>query len=60
MSFRVVREEDPLKQGLKPKIIACKKKGQSVREEDPLKQGLKQESLQYGKPAIFELEKKIH
>ncbi|WP_212556105.1 hypothetical protein, partial [Methanosarcina spelaei] len=41
-SYIHIREQDPLKQGLKPIEEAAKKLEVSIREQDPLKQGLKQ------------------
>ena len=38
-----IREQDPLKQGLKPHSRMFQARdGNSIREQDPLKQGLKQ------------------
>ena len=37
----IIREQDPLKQGLKPEIHEEHIKTFSIREQDPLKQGLK-------------------
>ena len=38
----LIREQDPLKQGLKPLMnITNPKSENSIREQDPLKQGLK-------------------
>ena len=36
-----IREQDPLKQGLKQSFERLKSWEQSIREQDPLKQGLK-------------------
>ncbi len=38
---RSIREQDPLKQGLKRVCNDVVKDMQSIREQDPLKQGLK-------------------
>jgi len=38
-----IREQDPLKQGLKPIVWYGLKGTISIREQDPLKQGLKPE-----------------
>jgi len=37
-----IREQDPLKQGLKLDDVHSMAQGISIREQDPLKQGLKQ------------------
>ena len=36
-----IREQDPLKQGLKPNFSSLNPLGSVIREQDPLKQGLK-------------------
>ena len=36
-----IREQDPLKQGLKPHSTASREGKKQIREQDPLKQGLK-------------------
>ena len=41
MEIVEIREQDPLKQGLKPIIGFFKFLSQYIREQDPLKQGLK-------------------
>ena len=38
----MIREQDPLKQGLKPVLLLSTQKRWKIREQDPLKQGLKQ------------------
>ena len=48
----VIREQDPLKQGLKPEFLKYLVAGVRIREQDPLKQGVKQ--------GIPELEKDKH
>ena len=40
-----IREQDPLKQGLKPKIQVRRVVCNIIREQDPLKQGLKLKSF---------------
>jgi len=40
----VIREQDPLKQGLKPCFDVLMSKCSTIREQDPLKQGLKLQS----------------
>ena len=43
---RVIREQDPLKQGLKPQLMNLLfPHGDIIREQDPLKQGLKLDKL---------------
>ena len=37
----LIREQDPLKQGLKQKPISSMEICRHIREQDPLKQGLK-------------------
>ena len=37
-----IREQDPLKQGLKQELTTYEKQQNIIREQDPLKQGLKQ------------------
>ena len=37
----VIREQDPLKQGLKPDALLTNNPKNNIREQDPLKQGLK-------------------
>ncbi len=36
-----IREQDPLKQGLKPDSGFSTSENENIREQDPLKQGLK-------------------
>ncbi len=36
-----IREQDPLKQGLKPLLGGLSEQAEGIREQDPLKQGLK-------------------
>ena len=43
-STRRIREQDPLKQGLKQFVIREESVLSKIREQDPLKQGLKQVS----------------
>ena len=43
----MIREQDPLKQGLKHENDLRRDKNNKIREQDPLKQGLK---LQYREP----------
>ena len=38
----LIREQDPLKQGLKLRTFSCPSMVNNIREQDPLKQGLKQ------------------
>jgi len=40
-----IREQDPLKQGLKPETVVEIIPEIQIREQDPLKQGLKQKEL---------------
>ena len=40
-----IREQDPLKQGLKPCAFCNISSAISIREQDPLKQGLKRKFL---------------
>ena len=40
----MIREQDPLKQGLKLSNNRIKKTFHEIREQDPLKQGLKRQS----------------
>jgi len=37
----LIREQDPLKQGLKLSIVQEHRRERQIREQDPLKQGLK-------------------
>jgi len=49
-----IREQDPLKQGLKHRrIIVLLVLSEIIREQDPLKQGLKLEKPGYGEARIF-------
>ena len=41
-----IREQDPLKQGLKLNKIRSSNHHQEIREQDPLKQGLKQNEIE--------------
>ena len=41
MVRRIIREQDPLKQGLKPYKVVRLASSAVIREQDPLKQGLK-------------------
>ena len=41
MRLSCIREQDPLKQGLKLRILCKPLKWRLIREQDPLKQGLK-------------------
>ena len=41
----VIREQDPLKQGLKQEKDDRDNKSDGIREQDPLKQGLKLDNL---------------
>ena len=41
MQLYGIREQDPLKQGLKPKKLSFVVVCSFIREQDPLKQGLK-------------------
>ena len=41
----IIREQDPLKQGLKPLILRRTAAAVTIREQDPLKQGLKQTTI---------------
>ena len=40
--YTIIREQDPLKQGLKHSPVVLNDKNSVIREQDPLKQGLKQ------------------
>jgi len=40
-----IREQDPLKQGLKQLKLGVSEEDKEIREQDPLKQGLKPERL---------------
>ena len=40
--IQIIREQDPLKQGLKQKLMSMSVRRIKIREQDPLKQGLKQ------------------
>ena len=55
----VIREQDPLKQGLKPLHIPISPEAADIREQDPLKQGLKPLLPDASKPAM-EFVSKIH
>ena len=57
-----IREQDPLKQGLKLDEInnLAPSKGQGIREQDPLKQGLKQIHVPADKLPVHEFVSKIH
>ena len=45
--FNGIREQDPLKQGLKLNYAAAVHEIPMIREQDPLKQGLKQNSEEF-------------
>ena len=40
-TVKKIREQDPLKQGLKPRVSRITTPAGIIREQDPLKQGLK-------------------
>ena len=56
----LIREQDPLKQGLKLIRPISSLQLDYIREQDPLKQGLKQMSIQTMKKELLEFESKIH
>ena len=51
MYTQFIREQDPLKQGLKPDDDFIKAVDECIREQDPLKQGLKQQ-LSYSRVGL--------
>ena len=48
----MIREQDPLKQGLKPNNEIVYDLDRLIREQDPLKQGLKLEIQSFGLVAV--------
>ena len=57
---RMIREQDPLKQGLKRESDRCQHEYLDIREQDPLKQGLKHGASCYGTAYIEGFASKIH
>ncbi len=56
-----IRNQDPLKQGLKPTYInTTEYYNTTIRNQDPLKQGLKQELVPFTMPIFVIFEIKIH
>ncbi len=60
--FRIekIREQDPLKQGLKLKKVVAGEVSREIREQDPLKQGLKPYHSRPCGMGAWEFASKIH
>jgi len=55
MNLIRIREQDPLKQGLKPISFPSSLEVDAIREQDPLKQGLKLSTLSPSAYVLFSI-----